>query len=38
MKTGKTYHSLPIPPFMQELVQSGGLMKYIQKKIQKNPR
>lgn len=32
-KTGQTYHSRPIPPFMQELVQSGGLMNYIQKKI-----
>ncbi len=38
MKTGTTYHSRPIPNFMQELVQSGGLMKYIQKKIPKNPR
>ncbi len=31
--TGKTYSTKPIPPFMQELVQSGGLMKYIRKKI-----
>ena len=31
--TGKKYTSRPIPPFMQELVSSGGLMKYIQKKI-----
>jgi len=30
--TGKTYPSRPIPPFMQELVQSGGLMKYIEQK------
>ncbi len=34
LKTNKVYKSRPIPPFMQELVQSGGLMKYIQKKIQ----
>ncbi|MFO8085807.1 MAG: 3-isopropylmalate dehydratase small subunit [Desulfobacterales bacterium] len=33
LKTGQTFFSRPIPPFMQELVQSGGLMKYIQKKI-----
>ena len=31
--TGKTYQSRPIPPFMQELIQSGGLMKHIEKKI-----
>lgn len=30
--TQKTYQSRPIPPFMQELVQSGGLMNYIEKK------
>jgi len=33
MGTQKTYQSRPIPPFMQELVQSGGLMKYIEKKV-----
>ncbi|MFC1815233.1 3-isopropylmalate dehydratase small subunit [Thermodesulfobacteriota bacterium] len=33
MKTKKSFQSRPIPPFMQELVQSGGLMKYIEKKI-----
>ncbi len=33
LKTGRVFSSRPIPPFMQELVQSGGLMKYIQKKI-----
>lgn len=32
-ETGRTFPAQPIPPFMQELVQSGGLMKYIQKKI-----
>ena len=30
--TGKAYQSRPIPPFMQELIQSGGLMKHIEKK------
>ncbi len=34
--TGKIYQSRPIPAFMQELVQSGGLMNHIRKKIQKN--
>jgi 3-isopropylmalate/(R)-2-methylmalate dehydratase small subunit len=28
---GKTYRSKPIPPFMQELVQAGGLMAYLAK-------
>ena len=28
----KSYQARPIPPFMQELVQSGGLMNYIEKK------
>jgi 3-isopropylmalate/(R)-2-methylmalate dehydratase small subunit len=33
MNTKKSFQSRPIPPFMQELVQSGGLMKHIEKKI-----
>lgn len=33
LDTNATYDTRPIPPFMQELVQSGGLMPYIQKKI-----
>jgi len=28
-----SYSTKPIPPFMQELVQSGGLMKHIEKRI-----
>ncbi|MBI9076347.1 MAG: 3-isopropylmalate dehydratase small subunit [Desulfatibacillum sp.] len=32
--TGKTYKTKPIPPFMQELLDSGGLMEHIAKKIQ----
>jgi len=28
---GKTYQSKPIPPFMQELVEAGGLMAYMTK-------
>jgi len=31
-ETGKTYRTRPIPPFMQELLESGGLMKHISKK------
>ena len=33
VSTGKTYQTKPIPPFMQELVASGGLMKRIEEKI-----
>jgi 3-isopropylmalate/(R)-2-methylmalate dehydratase small subunit len=33
--TGKVYASRPIPPFMQELVKSGGLMKHIEEKVGK---
>ena len=29
--TGKTYQAVPFPPFMQELIQAGGLMAYIKK-------
>ncbi len=32
--SGKTYETKPIPPFMQELLDSGGLMEHIAKKIQ----
>jgi 3-isopropylmalate/(R)-2-methylmalate dehydratase small subunit len=33
LDTDTAYSTRPIPPFMQELVQSGGLMKYIRKKM-----
>lgn len=26
------YHALPFPPFMQELISTGGLMEYVKKK------
>jgi 3-isopropylmalate/(R)-2-methylmalate dehydratase small subunit len=29
---GRTFRASPIPPFMQELIACGGLMKYAQKK------
>lgn len=30
--TGKSYKARPIPPFMQEIIDSGGLMGHIAKK------
>ena len=32
LETNASYATRPIPPFMQELIQSGGLMKYIEKR------
>jgi 3-isopropylmalate/(R)-2-methylmalate dehydratase small subunit len=32
LTTGKTYQAKPIPPFMQELIDDGGLMAHISKK------
>lgn len=29
----KTFDSQPIPPFMQELISTGGLMEWVKKKI-----
>jgi 3-isopropylmalate/(R)-2-methylmalate dehydratase small subunit len=34
LTTGKQYQAVPIPPFMQELVQAGGLMEYMKKQVQ----
>ncbi len=31
--TGKEFQAAPIPPFMQELIDAGGLMEYVKKKI-----
>jgi 3-isopropylmalate/(R)-2-methylmalate dehydratase small subunit len=31
--TGKTYEATAFPPFMQELINAGGLMEYVKKKI-----
>jgi 3-isopropylmalate/(R)-2-methylmalate dehydratase small subunit len=36
--TGKTYQTKPIPPFMQKLVESGGLMKLIANEINQSDR
>ncbi len=27
--TGQTYHAQPFPPFMQQLIEAGGLMNYV---------
>ncbi len=32
-ETGKKFTTRPIPPFMQELIKSGGLMEHIKKTI-----
>ncbi|MEJ2372276.1 MAG: 3-isopropylmalate dehydratase small subunit [Sulfurimonas sp.] len=32
--TNKTYNFTPIPPFMQELIDAGGLMSFAQKEIE----
>jgi 3-isopropylmalate/(R)-2-methylmalate dehydratase small subunit len=32
--TGQTFHSQPIPPFMQELLADGGLMAHLKKKLE----
>lgn len=34
LSTGKTYRAKPIPPFMQELIKSGGLIEWTKKKLQ----
>ncbi|MBI3592885.1 MAG: 3-isopropylmalate dehydratase small subunit, partial [Nitrospirae bacterium] len=31
--TGEEYTANPIPPFMQELISTGGLIEWIKKKI-----
>jgi len=31
--TGKTYQTAAIPPFMRELINAGGLMAFVKKKI-----
>ncbi len=33
--TGKTFQAEPFPPFIQEIIDDGGLMKHIQKSLQK---
>lgn len=33
LSTGEQYNAKPIPPFMQELIASGGLIEWTKKKI-----
>ncbi len=33
LTTGKEYSAEPVPPFMQELLDSGGLMKFMMEKL-----
>ncbi len=35
LSTGMTFKAAPIPPFMQEIIQDGGLMAHIMKKGRK---
>jgi len=38
LTSGGEYHSMPIPPFMQELVSAGGLIEWTKKKVGKGFR
>jgi 3-isopropylmalate dehydratase small subunit len=31
LSTGQTFRAQPLPPFMQQLIEAGGLMNYIKK-------
>jgi len=33
LETGKEYHAQPIPPFMRELIDAGGLINYARKRV-----
>lgn len=33
LTSGRTYQAVPFPQFMQELIDEGGLMKYVAKKV-----
>lgn len=33
LTTKKTFNSQPIPPFMQELINTGGLMEWVKNKV-----
>ena len=34
LTTSKRYQAMPIPPFMQQLIQAGGLMAYLKRRQQ----
>lgn len=33
LTTGKTYQAVPFPPFMQQLINAGGLIEYVKTRI-----
>jgi 3-isopropylmalate/(R)-2-methylmalate dehydratase small subunit len=33
ISTGKTFQAVPFPPFMQELIKTGGLIEYVKKRV-----
>lgn len=35
LTSGKTFQAVPFPPFMQELIKTGGLIKYVKARIVK---
>jgi 3-isopropylmalate/(R)-2-methylmalate dehydratase small subunit len=35
LSTGKEYHAAPYPPFLMDIVNSGGLVPYTRRKIEK---
>lgn len=37
LRTGEKHFCRPIPPFMMELLKSGGLMNYLKKKLEGSP-
>jgi 3-isopropylmalate dehydratase small subunit len=36
LTTGQTFQAQPIPPFMQQLIEAGGLMNYVKQYKMKN--
>ncbi len=34
--TGKTYTATPVPPFMQQIIAAGGLIRYVAEKVRKD--
>lgn len=33
LRTGEVYHAQPIPPFMRELLEAGGLINYAKRRV-----
>jgi 3-isopropylmalate dehydratase small subunit len=38
LSTGETYLAQPLPPFMRELVEAGGLLPYLKSKRERNEK